>query len=187
MSTAEKRLLINLRIVSALLPHQKLNAKSELLAVEPPTWIPEFVYRYWRGDARDVCLRRLEELVGEAIASVEQAGRLNNKKGQKKYLSHIYNTVPGFQNLKQTYADDATTVAKIELFIEQCKDVLCQYNFEPDRMVVMNELPESDDSSNGTETDDETEETKLPHKGGRLGPEIGKEQWRAKVGRVIDE
>ena len=184
MSTAEKRLLINLRIVSALLPHQKVNAKAELLAVEPPSWFPEALYRWFRGDHREVCLRRLEELVGEAISSVDRAGNLRDPKKQKKFLSHIYNTIPGFANLKQTYADDATTVAKIDLFIEQCRDILSQHNFEPDRLVVMNELPVSDDSSGGSqETDDEGEKL---HHGPRLGPRVGQEQWRAKVGKVVN-
>ena len=186
MSTAQKRLLINLRIVSAILPHQKLNAKAELLAVEPPSWFPEALYRWIRGDDREVCLRRLEELVTEGISSVEQTGRLNDKKAQNKFLTHIYNTIPGFTNLKQTYADDATTVAKLCLFVEQCNDVLAQYNFEPDRLVVMNELPVSDDSSIETQSDNEGEVEMKNQQGPRLGPKIGKEQWRAKVGTVLD-
>ena len=126
-------------------------------------------------------------MVTEAVGQVEQAGRLRDQKGQKKFLTHIYNCIPGFQNLKQTYAEDATTVAKIELFIEQCRDILAQHNYEPDRLVVMNELPVSDDSSGGTETDSEDggEEMKSQH-GPRLGPEVGKERWRAKVGKVIN-
>ena len=111
---------------------------------------------------------------------------LNDKKGQKKFLTHIYNCIPGFANLKQTYADDATTVAKIELFIEQCRDILGQHNFEPDRLVVINELPVSDDSSGGSaETEDEQEVEMRNQQGPRLGPVKGKEQWRAKVGRVV--
>jgi len=183
MSTAEKRLLINLRIVSAVLPHQKLNAKAELLAVEHPTWLPEALYRFWRGDTREICLRRIEEIISEAILSVEQAGRMNDKKKQKKFLTHIFHTIPGFQNLKQTYADDATTVAKIFLFIEQCQDILAQHNYSPDRCVVVNELPVSDDSSNGTETDEEELKSKNEP---RLGPIVGHEQWRSKVGKVIN-
>ena len=185
MSTSERRLLINLRIISALLPHQKLNAKAELLTVEQLTWIPESFYRWFRGDTREICLRRLEELVAEAVLLVERAGNLNDKKAQKKYLTHIYNTVPGFQNLKQTYADDATTVAKIELFIEQANDILCTHNFEPDRMVIMNELPVSDDSAD-EDTDDEDKPTTLSGVPKRLGPKIGQEQWRNKVGHVLD-
>lgn len=180
MSTAEKRLLINLRIIAGLLPHQKINAKSDLLIVEPPSWLPESLYRWFRGDTREICLRRLEELISEAISSVEQAGRLNDRKKQKKFLSHVFHTIPGFQSLKQTYAYDATTVANIELFIEQCGDVLSQYNYEQDRLVAMNELPVSDDSE-GDETDDSEDSVKK-----RLGPKIGQEQWRSKVGRVLN-
>jgi hypothetical protein len=165
MSTAQKRLLINLRIVGALLPHQKLNAKAELLAVEPPSWFPEAIYRWFRGDDRDICLRRLEELLTEAIASVERAGKLRDQKMQRKFLTHIHNCIPGFKNISQTYAGDATTGAKIELFIEQCKDVLAQYNYEPDRCVVMNELPVSDDSEGSEETDDEEQKLQTPRLG----------------------
>ena len=180
MSTSEKRLLINLRIISAVLPHQKLNAKAELLAVEPPSWLPESLYRWFRGDDREICLRRLEEIIAEAISSVEQSGRMNDRKMQKKFLTHISHTIAGFTNLKQTYSADATTIAKIELFIEQCGDVLSQYNYEQDRLVAMNELPVSDDSE-GDETDDSEDSVKK-----RLGPKIGQEQWRSKVGRVLN-
>jgi len=182
MSTSQNRLLINLRIVSSLLPHQKLNAKAELLCVEPISWWPEFVVRYWRGDGRETCLRRLEELVTEAITGVEQAGRLRDSKLQHKYLTHIYNCVPGFTNMKQTYANDATANASLELFIEKCKDVLATYNFEPDRLVVINDLPESDDSD---ATEEEEQETKKSVEL-RLGPRKGEEQWRAAVGRVMN-
>lgn len=169
MSTAENRLIINLRIISALLPHQKLNAKAELLAVEGPTWIPSFLYRYWRGDARDVCLRRLEQIVAEAITAVQNAVELYDAKKKKKLLTHVYNCIPGFKSLKQTYADDATTIAKIELFIEQCKDLLTAHAFEPERMIVINELPESDDST-------ESNVSEPPRL--RLGPTKGQEPWR---------
>jgi len=183
MSTSRKRLLINLRIVGAVLPHQKLNAKKDLLSVEPPSWFPEALYRWFRGDDREVCLRRLEEIVSDAISLIEQAGRLNDMKNQKKFLAHIYNTIPGFTNLKQTYADDATTLAKIDLFIEQCRDILSTHNFEPDRLVLINDLPVSDDSSGGSDETD-SEEEKCTRR--RLGPKVGHEQWRAKVGKVVN-
>ena len=182
-STPERRLLVNLHILSAILPHQKLNAKKDLLSVEPPSWFPEALYRWFRGDDREICLRRLEEIVTEAVGAVEQSGRLNDKKKQKKFLTHINNCIPGFKNISQTYAGDATTVAKINLFIDQCRDILATHNFEPDRLVVMDELPLSDDSSTGSnETDDD--ETKKQH-GPRLGPTKGKEPWRPKIGKVI--
>jgi hypothetical protein len=183
MSTPERRLLINLRIISAILPHQKLNAKRDLLSVEPPSWLPESLYRWFRGDTREICLRRLEEIISEAIVSVECAGRLNDRKMQNKFLSHINRTIPGFHNIKQTYAYDATTVAKIELFIEQCQDILSTHNYEPDRMVVMNDLPASDDSSS-EETDDDEGEEPIP----RLGPKKGQEPWRKRetMGTVLN-
>ena len=180
-STPERRLLVNLRIISAILPHQKLNAKRDLLSVEPPSWFPEALYRWFRGDDRETCLRRLEELVTEAISAVECAGRLNDRKKQNKFLAHIHRTIPGFQNMTQTYASDATTVAKIELFREQCQDILSTYNYEPDRLVVMNDLPVSDDSSS-EETDEEEEP--IP----RLGPKKGQEPWRKRetMGTVLN-
>ena len=181
MSTSEKRLLINLRIISAVLPHQKLNAKAELLAVEPPSWLPEAIYRFWRGDTREICLRRLEEIVSEAISSVENSGRLNDRKTQKKFLTHIFHTIAGFTNLKQTYASDATTIAKIDLFIEQCGDILTTHNFEQERLVAVNDLPLSDDSE-GDETDDSEDSVKKQ----RLGPKLGQEPWRAQKGRVLN-
>ena len=185
MSTPEKRLLINLRIISSTRPHQKLNSKQELLAVEQPTWVPEMLYRFWRGDTREICLRRLEELVSEAVAMVEQAGRLNDKKKQNKFLCHLSNCIPGFHNLKQTYASDLTTVANLDLFIETCEDILLQYNYSPDRCVVVNELPLSDDDDTNSDTTDEDEIEAKKETPPRFGPKIGQESWRSPLGKVI--
>ena len=188
MSTAERRLLVNLRILASLTPHQKLNSKSELLAVEPPSWLPEALYRWYRGDDRSICLRRLEEVVYEAVANVEQAGRLNDKKKQKKFLTHIYSCIAGFKNMSQTYSSDATTVAKIDFFIETCEDILLQYNYSPDRCVVVNELPLSDDDDDDDTSSDTTDENEVEAKKStppRLGPIVGQESWRSQLGKVI--
>jgi len=177
-----------MRIIGSLLPHQKLNAKSDLLVVETSSWI-EFLYRWMRGDDREICLRRIEQLFDEAILAVESAGRLQDQKLQKKYLSHISSCMPGLTNMKQTYAEDATTIAKLDFFLEQCEEIISTHNFKQDRMVVINDLPESDDSTGSDDTNDEEESKKKawPQLGKpRLGPKIGHEQWRGSaVGRVL--
>jgi histone deacetylase complex regulatory component SIN3 len=159
MSNATDRLFINMRIIGGLLPHQKVNAKDEMLTVEPSTWLPEFVYRWWRADDRVVLLRRLDEVINETISQLHLYKR--NKRLKKKYLTHLFNSVPGLVNLKQTYAVDAQCVSHIDLLVENIKEQLCQYKFEPERTVIMNELPQSSDDESVSSGDEVESHTRL--------------------------
>jgi len=151
MTNRADRLLVNLTIIGSLLPHQRINAKSELLCVEPRTWLPEFVYRWWRADDRTICMRRLKEIIVEAIEQIETAYQTGNKLTAAKFLSHVYNARPGLANMRQTYAIDLTTVARIDLLLGMCTDVLEKHRYSPPRTVIMNELPESEDDEDEDE------------------------------------
>ena len=61
MANAEDALLINLRIIGQVKPHEKINAKEKLLAIETWGWLPVGLTRYWRADNRSVLLRRVVE------------------------------------------------------------------------------------------------------------------------------
>lgn len=147
MTNPSDRLLVNLNVVGSLQPHQRVNAKQELLCVEPQTWLPEFVYRWWRSDDRQTCMRRLNEILEETRNKIVIAKQTKRKSEAQKFLSHVHCARPGLRNLKQTYAIDATAVAHLDLLIDMCTDMLKLYKYEHPRPVAMNEIPESDDSS----------------------------------------
>ena len=154
MTNPSDRLLVNLTIVGSLLPHQRVNANSELLCVEPPGFLPEFFYRWWRADDRSTCLRRINEILEEAKEKIQNATSLNHTDTAHKFQTHVANARPGLRNLKQTYANDMTVVAHLDLLGDMCNDMLKTYKYEAPRTVVINELPSSDDSDG--DTDDET-------------------------------
>ncbi len=147
MTNPSDRLLVNLNVVGALQPHQRVNAKQELLCVEPPTWFPQSMYRWWRADDRQTCMRRINEILEETRNKIVIAKQTNRKSEADKFLSHIYGACPGLRNLKQTYATDATAVAHLNLLIDMCGDMLKVHKYVPPRPVVMDEMPESSDSS----------------------------------------
>ena len=155
MTNRADRLLVNLTIISSILPHQRINAKSELLCVEPRTWLPEFVYRWWRADERTVCMRRINEIIDEAIEQIETASKTGDEAMASKFLSHLCNARPGLTNMKQTYAMDITTVAHIDLLIGMCTESLQKHRYSPPRTVIMNELPDSDDDDEDDEYNDD--------------------------------
>lgn len=159
MTNPSDRLLVNLNVVGALQPHQRINAKQELLSVEPQTWLPEFVYRWWRADDRQTCMRRLNEILDKTrnqVTIAMQTKHSGDKRVAEKFLCHVYGARPGLRNLKQTYATDATAVAHIDLLIEMCDEMIRTYNYNPPRLVVMDEMPESSDSnSSPSNTDSE--------------------------------
>jgi hypothetical protein len=154
MTNPSDRLLVNLTIVGNLLPHQRINAKSELLCVESPTILPEFFIRWWRADDRSTCLRRINEIIEEAKEKIHNANVLKNTDVAHKFLNHVANARPGLRNMKQTYANDMTVVAHLDLLGDMCNDMLRTYNYEPPQEVIVpNELSYRDNSSGDTDDD----------------------------------
>ena len=151
---ADDRLLINLRIIASVHPHQRINAKNELLEIECTTF-STWIYRWMRGDGRMICLRRLNEILNESIIKVKESQK--NKRLRDKFLAHLDNSRPGLKNLLQTYSEDVATKSHIELLIERVDETLSEYKYEPSRVVTINEIPISDDSdSDSDDTEDKS-------------------------------
>ena len=139
----EQNFFINFRILASVKPFQKVNSKDILLSIEPVGYIPTWVVRWYRGDDRTFMLRRLNELWDEAKKKLADAKTVREK---ERILTHLHKGLRGLGNLKQTYGDDVATKAHLELLMDAVQDLLKRFNYEPDRVVQMNEFPESSDS-----------------------------------------
>ena len=120
-------LLINLKIVSKMKPHSKLNTKNCLLYVDDncDTIIPTFLRRYWRGDDRISAIRRLVDIADkceEFISKERPSGELEQLQG------HLKAAKIGISSLKVTYRDDPTAVASLDRVIDRFAQLIISLN-----------------------------------------------------------
>ena len=109
----DNSIIINLKVISAIQPNDKINTSDNFLNLESKNLLPQSIKRWWRGDDRNESLSRLDELISEAL----------NRK-DPIVIDNIKNTITGLNNLKNTYSKCIQTVARINTIIEKINTTL---------------------------------------------------------------
>lgn len=130
MSNVTERLLINLRIIAQVQPFQRLNAKAELFGIESNTYWSSWS-RWLRADDRDVCMRRVGEIIDECATLLEKDGTHEKLRG--KINSSLTMARRGLGNLKKTYEDCVRTSAIVDLLMEKITDLIPEAESEEER------------------------------------------------------
>ena len=106
-------LWINLKILSKLPPHAKLNTQHELFYIEYNSLFSfTSIKRMIRGDNRTIAIKRIDKLVKDSVDA------LNNDPTIK---THLEGAMYGLENLKKTYSNDITIIASIDRIIDKIK------------------------------------------------------------------
>jgi len=92
----------SLKIIGSLQEGNKLSARNGLLSIDRT---PKPFMRWLSGDNRVTTLMHVTNVVNEAIVS--------------GYTTELLEAVPGIESLKVTYADDAATVAGVEVILKK--------------------------------------------------------------------
>jgi hypothetical protein len=118
MATVEQidALYINLKILAKLGNHQRLNARAELLAIEPAHWYLPLA-RYFRGDNRSITVKRIDELVSGCVAFLAAHGTTEHE--AVTMHAHLAAAEAGMRNLMETYAADATMTSSLERIVDK--------------------------------------------------------------------
>lgn len=128
MSNSIERLLINLKIISQIQPYQKINAKSEFISIEYYHWLSS-ISRWLRTDDRHICLKRLSEITVECKTVLKnlrhEKSNIDHEKIEKRIQKGMHESIKGLMNLKKTYENDTTTLAYLDIIIENIKEFLC--------------------------------------------------------------
>jgi hypothetical protein len=111
-----KNTIINLKIISKLQPHMRLDTSSTLYRIyDARGIIPIWAIRWWAGYNRKQDISRLSTLYEKAI----EIARTNNQLVQLS--DAVKNSISGLENLKVTYEDDLTIVSNLEYIVELIK------------------------------------------------------------------
>ena len=112
--------LINLRVLQSLQCHNRLDTTQTLFKIHTPLhWIPAWVKRWWAAQTRSTDIARIQTVYHDALKFItqqhEHSGRL------REYLK---DSLKGLDNLKTTYENDPTIVARIDVILDSVNHTL---------------------------------------------------------------
>jgi len=111
-----KNTIINLKIISKLQPHMRLDTSATLYKIyDTRGLIPTWAIRWWSGYNRKQDISRLSTLYEKAIEIITANEDLI------QLSTSITSSINGLENLKVTYEDDLTIVSNLEYIIELIK------------------------------------------------------------------
>ena len=130
-------MLRNINVVGSIMPNDKLNTETPLFSVYVPTSIRGF-WRMWNREDRESNISKIQFCVRQATAFIQTTMQnqvtSNSYVGKMKVateLQHCYRIIEslknariGLENLCQTYRDDASIVAKIQMIRDEIEDFL---------------------------------------------------------------
>lgn len=110
MSNVEMdNIIVNLKVLANLEQNKKLNTCETFLNVEGYNPIyPEFIRRFIRGDNRDETIKKIDNIISNAIKLINE---------NRQLIDFLNNARKGILNLKETYSKCDQTKARLETII----------------------------------------------------------------------
>lgn len=125
--------ILNLKIIAEIKKHDKLVTSSKILEIDRNTYLQP-VRRYFGGYSRRATVNRISMVINRAFAITdkilaEETGNKTNKTTAyfseknshilQSFKHNLENACRGIQNLRDTYSDDVTTRASLELLVSK--------------------------------------------------------------------
>lgn len=104
----DNALIINLKVIAAIQPNDKINTSDNYLNIENNTIVPVSIKRWWRSDDRNESLNRIDLIISEALT-----------KNTPLIESNIKDSIVGLTNFKKTYSKCTQSIARINTIIEK--------------------------------------------------------------------
>ena len=126
----DNALIINLKVIAAIQPNDKLNTSDNYLNIESNTIVPVSIKRWWRSDDRNESLNRIDQIITDALT-----------KNSPLIDSNIKESIVGLNNFKKTYSKCTQSIARINTIIEKITN---KYN------ITNNSLSDEEDDLDST-------------------------------------
>ena len=112
-----KTKIINMKVISKLQPHVRLDTSQVLFKIyQPSTYMPVWIQRWWAVHNRKTDIARVTLLYEQVLGIAENGVEEDEKAQLKKALKE---SITGLNNLKITYEEDITCASSIEYIIER--------------------------------------------------------------------
>jgi hypothetical protein len=117
-------IVINLKLLETLDKNQKLITRDAYLNIEPNSLVPEFLRRWNRQDNRNETIKKLNNIITQAIKHLDDN---NLNYNMKEYLKRA---MIGITNLKETYSTCSQTCARLDVLLDKIRLALNGYEGE---------------------------------------------------------
>ncbi len=108
-------IIINLKLLETLDKNQKLITRDAYLNIEPRSLIPEFLRRWNRQDNRNETIKKINNIITQAIKHINDD---NLNYNIKEYLRR---SMIGISNLKETYSTCSQTCARLDVILDKIR------------------------------------------------------------------
>ena len=116
-------LFLNLKIVSKLRAHDRLDTSQTIFRIHSSTYfIPLFLIRWWTRGNREHDVARIETLYKEASEFVHSDDSDEGERSQ--ILTAMEQSTSGLRNICTTYDNDATIQSRVEVIIDNTERLL---------------------------------------------------------------
>jgi len=117
-SPSTDSLFVNLKLLAACRPYEKLNTKAQFFELVSPeyTLLPQFLSRWWRGETRSDALQKIHTLYFNASEIMALPAVSDIEKSRVR--QHLIQSIRGLESLKKTYETDKTTIAKLDCIMD---------------------------------------------------------------------
>ena len=112
--------LINLRVLQSLQCHNRLDTTQTLFKIHVTmSWIPAWAKRWWAAQTRSTDIARIQTLYQDAVKFIEQQHEHSDR-----LRDYMQESLKGLENLKMTYENDPTIVARIDVILDSVNHTL---------------------------------------------------------------
>jgi hypothetical protein len=111
-----EEIIVNLKLLESVQKMQKITVRDVFLNIEQPSIVPECIRRWKRQDNRDVTIKKINEIVNDAIGlcTTTQDIAIHN---------YLLKSTTGIGNLKETYATCNQTCARLDTILDKIQKV----------------------------------------------------------------
>ena len=110
-----EEIIVNLNVIRQLKKGQKLSTRGAFLDIETSHLIPECIRRWRRQDTRNEMINTLNRIINSAIY-LQQT--------DETILPYIVHSIPGIENLKQTYSMCHQTGARLDMILDKIRKLV---------------------------------------------------------------
>ena len=133
MQSETERVLRNLTIVGSILQNDKLNTNDDIFSIYVPT-VLRGTMRLWYSEKRSSNALKLQETIRSAISFIQNTSQeiineINNtytRAIKERQCKRMFETLKkckvGMTNLQQTYRDDTTMFAQLQIIMNEVDD-----------------------------------------------------------------
>ena len=122
----------NLHVISSLMPHDKLNTENATFTKYDPTY-SRAIFRWYYGENRESNLTKVQQVIRQATLFMTQTLSSSKKENEtikdvveqqqcKRVFDILKQSENGLRNMLQTYKEDVSICAKIEMLIDEIND-----------------------------------------------------------------